>query len=249
MNDRKRDILNSLIEEYTKSALPVSSSALVKKYNFDLSPATIRHEMVELEKEGFLHQPHISAGRIPTDRAYRFYINSLTKKENLSKKEQAFLQEELMRLKIKYQRLLLATAKLLANLSHNLAISGFLGSHEYFKAGMSELLKEPEFNNINHIQKVIEIVDLLDEEADKIFNKSEGKLKVYIGRENPVKKIEDYSMIVSGFHLSVGGKVLIVVLGPKRMHYKKNISLVGYVTKLIKGSFTIVICFNLLNYF
>ena len=70
MNTRQQKILASVIEEYTNSAVPVGSKILVEKYGFEVSSATMRNDMASLEEEGFLHQPHISSGRIPTDKGY-----------------------------------------------------------------------------------------------------------------------------------------------------------------------------------
>ncbi|MEC9489180.1 MAG: heat-inducible transcriptional repressor HrcA [Halanaerobium sp.] len=77
MNERKKAILNAIIKEYILSAEPVGSRALSRKYHLGISPATIRNEMADLEEQGYLEQPHISAGRVPSDKGYRFYVDSL----------------------------------------------------------------------------------------------------------------------------------------------------------------------------
>ena len=96
MNQRQEKILECVIEEYTSTALPIGSKILVEKYKIKASPATIRNEMAELEEEGYLYQPHISAGRIPTDKGYRYFVEELMKDRELSKREQIKLQEELL---------------------------------------------------------------------------------------------------------------------------------------------------------
>ena len=78
---RQKEILNSVIEEYINSAQPVSSQLLEKKYDFGICPATIRIEMQKLTDKGFLCQPHTSAGRVPTDKGYRFFVDNLLEKE------------------------------------------------------------------------------------------------------------------------------------------------------------------------
>ena len=77
LNDRKKKILQAIIDEYIGTAEPVGSRAISKKENLGLSSATIRNEMADLEEMGYLIQPHTSAGRIPSDEGYRFYVNSL----------------------------------------------------------------------------------------------------------------------------------------------------------------------------
>lgn len=75
--ERSKEILKAIVQDYIRTAEPVSSKAIANRYSFGLSPATIRNIMAELEAEGFLVQPHTSAGRIPTDRSFRFYVDSL----------------------------------------------------------------------------------------------------------------------------------------------------------------------------
>src|SRR5687767_288580 len=76
MDPRHREVLIALIREYIDSAEPVGSRSLAKRYFKNLSPATIRNAMADLEDMGYLAQPHTSAGRVPTDKAYRFYVES-----------------------------------------------------------------------------------------------------------------------------------------------------------------------------
>jgi heat-inducible transcriptional repressor len=114
MNDRQVKILIAVIEEYTKTGLPVGSSVLVDKYRFNVSAATLRNDMVKLEEEDLLHQPHTSAGRIPTDRGYRYFVEDIMPERELSKKEQQSMQRELLQLRAQNSRLTRTTAKLLS---------------------------------------------------------------------------------------------------------------------------------------
>ena len=94
ITDRQKDILDKIIQEYISSAEPVPSQSLEKKYDFGLSPATIRGEMHKLTEEGFLYQPHTSAGRVPTDKGYRFFVDNLLNKEfNIFSAENWFAKE------------------------------------------------------------------------------------------------------------------------------------------------------------
>ena len=87
LNDRKKEILQAIIEEYIETADPVSSKAIVEKYKIDCSSATVRNEMADLEKMGFLDKPHTSAGRVPSAKGYRFYVDELIKEDNISMEE------------------------------------------------------------------------------------------------------------------------------------------------------------------
>ncbi len=84
LDDRKKKILASVVEDYISSAEPVGSKTIVEKYNLEYSPATIRNEMKLLEDAGYLEQPHISAGRIPSTKGYRYYVDNLMKEKRLS---------------------------------------------------------------------------------------------------------------------------------------------------------------------
>ena len=93
LDDRKRKILQAIVEEYIESAEPVSSGSLVKTLN--CSSATIRNEMAELEQEGYLDKPHTSAGRIPSQQGYRYYIDELLTEDKLTLKEITYIKEKL----------------------------------------------------------------------------------------------------------------------------------------------------------
>src|SRR6185369_17048553 len=135
MNPRQEKILSAVVEEYTQTAIPVGSQVLVWKYKFKVSTATIRNDMMALEEEGYLYQPHISAGRIPTDKGYRTYVEEMMQEETLTRKEQAHLQKELLMLRAKHVRLSRTTAKLLAALSGNLAVSWIIENNDVYDFG------------------------------------------------------------------------------------------------------------------
>ncbi len=93
MNERKRKILHTIINEYVSNAEPVGSRHIAKNLDLGLSSATIRNEMADLEEMGYLQQPHTSAGRIPSDQGYRFYVNELMSGYEISQKDMNLLAE------------------------------------------------------------------------------------------------------------------------------------------------------------
>ena len=95
LDDRKRRILQAIIEEYIGTAEPVSSNALVDNYGMQLSSATIRNEMANLEQGGYIEKPHTSAGRIPSAKGYRFYVDELLKDDNISFDEIQYIRKKL----------------------------------------------------------------------------------------------------------------------------------------------------------
>jgi len=235
MESRQELILSSVIREYVDSAIPVSSSLLVEKYDFNLSPATIRFEMSELENDGYLYQPHISAGRIPTDKGFRYFVDVLMEDKELSQREQRSLQIELLKLKAQNKMLARTTAKLLAAMSGNLAVSGVIDSDDFYKAGIQKLLSQPEFNDLDSISKIAEVVDYLDESLEELSNelKNKTEVEIYIGEENPICGADECSMVVSKYNLKNGEEGLLAIIGPKRMKYSRNVSLIDYLKKLL----------------
>jgi len=245
LTDRQKNLLSAVVKEFTETAVPVGSKHIVKKYDFDLSPATIRAEMNELEDAGFLFQPHTSAGRIPTDAGYRYFIEEIMPDKELSKTEQKKMQVELLKLKAKNTRLTRTAAKLLASLSGNLAVSGMIGKDEYYDFGMSELFEEPEFREMDDLCRLAETLDFIDERVDQLVGKlKDNEVKIFIGKENPIKEISNCSMMVSPYKTKSGEKGILALIGPKRMAYAKNKSLIQYMKKLLGSSAVIMIFFT-----
>lgn len=96
MDNRKKRILQAIIEEYINTAEPVSSASIVNKYGLELSSATIRNEMADLEKVGFIEKPHTSSGRVPSAKGYRLYVDELLNDRNISIAEIKYIQSKLM---------------------------------------------------------------------------------------------------------------------------------------------------------
>ena len=118
LNDRKKEILQAIIEEYIQTAEPVSSNAIVSKYNVDCSSATVRNEMADLEKLGFLDKPHTSAGRVPSAKGYRFYVDELIKEDNISMEEIIYIQSKLQTKANQMQDLAKITTNTLSEVTH-----------------------------------------------------------------------------------------------------------------------------------
>jgi len=239
MNIRQQKILAAVIEEYTSSAVPVGSTVLTEKYDFKISSATIRNDMTQLEKEGYLYQPHISAGRIPTDKGYKYFVEEMMGDTELSLSEQKKLQADLLKLKAQHNRLSRTTAKLMSSFTGNLAISGL--EKDFAEFGLRELLDQPEFKEIDEFCKVAEALDFIDENIDLLLKGVKaGETKIFIGKDNPIKEISNCSMIVSPYKTKKGERGVLAIIGPKRMQYAKNKSLIDYMKKLL-GTVVVVI--------
>ena len=241
MNERHRRILAAVVELYGEAAVPVGSQSLLERFDFGVSPATIRSDMASLEDEGYLYQPHTSAGRIPTDEGYRYFVEEIMLDERLSLSDQKKLQQELLQLRAKHARLGRSTAKLLSTLSGNLAVTGAIGEDEVYDFGMKSLLEKQEFQELDEMCRLVEALDTLDERFDLILKQvQDGETRIFIGKENPIKEISNCSMVVAPYE-SAEGKGILAIIGPKRMQYAKNKSLLEHMKKLLGSSLAIVI--------
>src|SRR3989339_59249 len=243
LTSRQKRILSAVVKEFTETAVPVGAKHFLKNSVCNWSWAPTRSEMNDLEDAGFFFQPHTSAGRIPTDEGYRYFVERIMPDKELSKSEQKKLQAELLKLKAKNTRLTRTTAKLLSGLSGNLAISGV--KHEFDDFGMKELLDEPEFREMDDLCRLAETLDFIDERVDKLVkNLKDNEVKIFIGKENPIKESSNCSMMVSPYKTKSGEKGILALIGPKRMEYAKNKSLIEYVKKLLGSSAILIVFFT-----
>lgn len=233
ITERQNLILDKIIEEYITLAQPVSSQGLEKKHDFGISPATIRIEMQKLTETGFLHQPHTSAGRVPTDKGYRFFVDNLLGKGFLEEKydlEIENLIEKEIGDTIKFLRSL---TKSLAVTSSNLALSYLYNDKDFlWKEGWEEILGEPEFKETEYISNFAKLLKSFEENIINLEISS--GIKIYIGKENPFSKARDFSIIISRCYFPKKQEGILAILGPKRMAYQKNISLIDSLTKLLE---------------
>jgi transcriptional regulator of heat shock response len=235
MNARQKQVLSAVVELYTDTAQPVGSIALLKHFDFPVSSATLRNDMGMLEEEGYLYQPHISAGRIPTDQGYRFYVEESMGEERLTAAEERRLRQELLVLRAKHARLGRSAAKLLSALSGNLAVSGLIDQEEFYDFGMRELIDKPEFREIDELCRLVETLDSLDQKVAELLPElSLDETRIYIGDENPIAEIRHTAMIVTPYQ-SEEGRGLLAIIGPKRMQYAKNKSLIDSMKKLLSS--------------
>ncbi|MGH2495768.1 MAG: heat-inducible transcriptional repressor HrcA [Ktedonobacteraceae bacterium] len=122
MTQRKQDILRALVEEYIHSATPVASETLVRKYRLNYSSATVRHELAGLEEAHLIYQPHTSAGRVPTDLGYRYFVEHLMQESALSLNEQRLIRHQFYQVQDQLDQWVRLTASVMARLLHSAAV-------------------------------------------------------------------------------------------------------------------------------
>src|SRR5919106_1144804 len=123
LTPREQRILKAIVHVYITTVEPVASRRISRRYRMDISPATIRHVMGRLEELGYLSQPHTSAGRIPTDKGYRFYVDSFLQVPNLPKEQVARIDESYQAVPVRdVEDLMAVTSQGLASLTHQAAL-------------------------------------------------------------------------------------------------------------------------------
>lgn len=118
MDERKRMILQAITDDYIRTAEPIGSRTIARKYNLGISPATIRNEMADLEESGYLEQPHTSAGRVPSSKGYRFYVDSLMELGGLSSTEMEYIYKSFAANETDIEQVIRDTSRLIARMSH-----------------------------------------------------------------------------------------------------------------------------------
>jgi heat-inducible transcriptional repressor len=237
MNNRQETILKTVIEEFINLAEPVGSKFLSQKYNWGISAATIRNDLAELVKEGYLEQPHTSAGRIPTDKGYRFFIQSLNEDNLLNERKFLKIINSVFESVCEEHRLFREIARTLAELSGNMGIAGLVEENEIFKFGISRLLRQPEFDEIDEFWRFADDFEMFDRKICECAPEfcETRQVRVFIGRENPLAENEELSLVISGYEKKDGKKGVAGILGPKRMRYGRNILLVDHISKLLSA--------------
>ncbi|MDQ3018633.1 MAG: hypothetical protein M3Q64_02070 [bacterium] len=233
LSQRQARILAAIVKLNCEEGVQVASRDLIDRYDFEISSATIRSEMAALEKMGYIRQPHTSAGRVPTDEGFRYFVNQLMDRVKLTMREQESLRTEILKLQSVNAEIGRRLAKMLA--SHTSQASFTIFPEEVSSVGLSNILDN---HNLppEDAKEIAEFFDNLDEYADQMITEYSGQeAQAFIGKELKLSKRSDYSMIVSGLQLPSGKKGVIGLIGPKSMQYPKNITLMEYISKILGG--------------
>lgn len=228
INDRQAQLLSIIVQEFIESAVPVASRYLVEKHNLDVSPATVRNDMVTLESVGFLRQPHTSAGRIPTETGYRYYLEQFVDRKCV-KQVRAPIKKAAIPTGDSRQ-LLKRIAKTLVELSGETAISSLDSNWNHY-AGISNLFDKPDFHNMETLRALSGVIDQFDDVLKGMYDNIGKDINVWIGGENPFGS--QVATIMVQYELPDGMTGLLGLVGPLRMDYEKNIKLIAEAKKAI----------------
>lgn len=227
MTERQAKILAAVVEQYAELASPVGSILLAQL--FDVSPATMRSEMAKLEEMGYLTQPYTSAGRIPTDKGYRLYVNSVaeTKLKNnqpssIDIRHQAAIRSRVTSGGGRADLAIRAAVDSLVEITHNLGLATI--GRQLYLSGISNLFSQPEFLDGEHVRSVAHLLDNLEPWLREAAPNE--TLNVFIGSENPIGRDSGVSLIISKFSSPYSDNSYIGVLGPTRQSYVRVMRLV-----------------------
>lgn len=222
MDARQGKLLVAIIDQFIETALPVGSKRLLEAGEFCCSSATLRSEMARLEDEGFLLQPHVSAGRIPTAQGYRMYVREYLKPsrhETVVRKRFETLKDQYF--KRKDQERVYEAVALLAHMIPDVAFATVPHKAQVYYVGLSNALKQPEFQGDPSL--VSGVAEVLEEHLSAILGRIEvdAEVRYYIGDEHLLPQIPSCSLIVKEYAVR-GIKGVIGILGPMRMDYSYN---------------------------
>jgi len=338
LNERKQRILAAVIEEYLNTAIPVGSRALSRSQQMHLSPASIRNEMSDLEADGYLQQLHTSAGRTPTVRGYRFYVDHLMKKSKLRSREEQYIADNMRSIGKDIEELLHGTLKIIStltdyaaiavapvvyhsaikvvqmvllnvqqsmvvlmtntglskdivldfphgtdftqedlNLVSNLLTQKLQGmtldtmnqslvkkivrelpaykeliletldtihlhleqsaQTHLFTAGLTNMLKQPEFRESDHVQLLLQVLEQ-EKELAKLLQEyaEEDEVHIRIGTENAIEELKDFSIMVTSYGMEDSPSGNVAIVGPTRMLYDRSAAVLNRVAAALTQS-------------
>lgn len=234
MTERQKKLLGVIIEQYAEVAAPVGSVTLAKL--FGVSSATIRSEMAVLEQLGLIYQPHTSAGRVPTDQGYRFYVNQLTDANQSELPQLVDRNARAIDARVathgdRTDRAIRSAVDSLAEVTRNLGVATI--GDQLYMSGIGNLFSQPEFiSNSKNIQQIARLLDNLEPWLREAAPNE--PLNVFIGAENPVGKSSQASLIISRFRSPYSDRSYIGVLGPTRQDYAKVMRLVRHTGAMLE---------------
>ncbi|MDD5680655.1 MAG: hypothetical protein PHI59_05400 [Candidatus Omnitrophica bacterium] len=232
LNKRQEEVLRIIVNSHVHSAMPVGSTCVADILG--LSSATIRNVMAELEELGFIMHPHTSAGRVPTDEGYRYYIDSLMQVKDLSGNIMGSIEENYHQGVNSAEDAMERTSSLISDLTKYVGITVVTQFEKVYLDGTSHILEQPEFRDFKKLYAIFRcfedrdiILHILCGETD------EGKLAISVGRENKLGYLQDCSIVSRGYKKrgKVSGR--LGVIGPKRMVYERVVPMVDFLATML----------------
>ena len=229
IGERQKTILEQLVKHYVRTARPVASRDLLDRLPIKVSPATVRNDMQKLDEMGYLEQPHTSAGRVPTDRGYRFFIDHILEDMIIRAPLRRMIENVFEMADDEF--FIRELGKTIARMTRSFTVVGWEDDPVVSEAGFSEIFEEPEFENTARVKMFGTLVDMLGDQMRTIIDAHAGSnhKQIFIGKENPFPEAQDYTMMISPWQHPRGFRGYVTIIGPTRMNYSRNISILKYI--------------------
>jgi transcriptional regulator of heat shock response len=231
MQERQLEILRAIVDEYVATQEPVGSKAIAERHPLGVSPATIRNDMAILEDAGLITQPHTSAGRIPTTTGYRLFVDKLAEIKPLSVAERRAIETFLSHAHDR-EDLLVRTAKLLAQLTKQVAVIQYPDEEKVVLSGAANLARSGAQESVTSLFPILEA---LEEQVVllRLLANASQEVQVRIGDEQSEKSLQTTSLISVGYGIEGQSTGALGVIGPTRMDYAQTIATVNAVARYI----------------
>jgi heat-inducible transcriptional repressor len=229
---RQEEVLSLLVRRYVETAEPVGSRFIAKQLGF--SSATIRNVMSDLEDSGYIMHPHTSAGRIPTDKGYRYYIESLMRLGTVNNALAKSVKIEYTDVARSLEDVLQRTSHLISNLTSYVGVALFSEYQKLYLDGASHIVEQPEFKDFKKLYYILRCLEDKHDIMDLLANDFDTeKLTIHMGKDNQRGPLSECSIVTRGY--KVKGKLSgrVGVIGPKRMVYEKVIPTVEYLADAV----------------
>lgn len=228
MTERQEQLFKLLVERYIQTAEPVSSSVLAQDSDLGVSSATVRNDLADLDAGGYLISPHTSAGRVPTDKGYRYYIATFLGSQRRVERERKALEHQSHASTPEARLRQLAAA--LSELSGSVVVLS-LGSHHSYTTGIARLFELPEFASAEQMRRLGQMIDVMDATMLALTRQQFQDVRIQVGSESPFG--EQMSSMVVSFHDRSGAQGVVSIIGPTRMNYGYNRALLREVRQLL----------------
>jgi len=231
---RKDNILGVVVNEYIKTVTPISSGLIAQDYVRDLSPATIRNILAELEREGYLTHPHTSAGRVPTQEGYRYFVDHLMNQIHLLEQEKERIKEEYAMQMKDLESVMEKTSQVLSDLTHYTSIVSMDGMDRIFCKGACYIVGYSDDQDLNRVRDILRALEEKERLMEVINREICRKIRVYIGHEIAWQDVEDCSMAISHYRIGKSASGHLAILGPTHMDYSRVVSTLDYFSHLME---------------
>jgi transcriptional regulator of heat shock response len=225
-DQRRRDVLQAVIREYLRSGEPVGSASLCERYDLGVSAATVRGDLADLVEEGFLVQPHTSAGRVPTAGGYRLYVDEFIREAALAARQQEAIIQALKAFELQRERAAKAFARMVAEMTGETVVMRYGDAGDTLVAGLANLANKPESRLGTILTEISRAIDEIEETMAEVRRRLNRDVAVLIGPDNPFG--DDLAGVFTELAVPGVGDTTIGVVGPQRMDYDKNVALVRF---------------------